>query len=248
MKKRFFKSIFIFICIFFLCISVIGYSNWDEANLLTAEEKQTIDRSLERLEARYGMDFLIKTVSSCDGMDAEEYAFQYDGTYNGALLLISLEYGDVVLATYGIGDHIFDSNVSETIISHISPYLREREFLEAFEVYTETVEEVCKAFEDGTNWDASGDINEDYSLMVILGGWGVALVIAFIVVSSMKSKLKSVQFQSNAKNYITQGSFRIVNSKEQFLYRNVIKTVRQTSNHASSGHRARSRGGARGKF
>ena len=53
---------------------------------------------------------------------------------------------------------------------------------------------------------------------------GIGLVLAWVVVSVMKSRLRSVAFQENAASYVREGSMNLTNSRELFLYRDVHRT------------------------
>ncbi|MBO4452830.1 MAG: TPM domain-containing protein, partial [Clostridia bacterium] len=81
----------------------------------------------------------------------------------------------------------------------------------------------------------------------------VGLVIALIVVTSMKKKLTSVQYVNQANNYIRPGSMVVTGSNEVYLYSNVTRTVRQSSSSSGGGgshtsSSGASHGGGGGKF
>ena len=60
--------------------------------------------------------------------------------------------------------------------------------------------------------------------------WVVALVIglltALIVTGVMKSQLKSVAPQRDATSYVRQGSMKLTNQRDLYLYRDVHRTER----------------------
>lgn len=58
----------------------------------------------------------------------------------------------------------------------------------------------------------------------------IGLVIGFIVVSAMKSQLKSVRRESAAANYLTADSLNLTISTDRFLYENTTRTPRAKSN------------------
>ena len=62
------------------------------------------------------------------------------------------------------------------------------------------------------------------NLKKILLALGIGLVLAWVVVSVMKSQLRSVAFQENAASYVREGSMNLTNSRELFLYRDVQRT------------------------
>ena len=58
----------------------------------------------------------------------------------------------------------------------------------------------------------------------------IAALAACIVTGILKAQLKSVRPQHSAGSYILPGSFRLYQSHDLFLYRNVSRTPRQTDN------------------
>ena len=84
--------------------------------------------------------------------------------------------------------------------------------------------------------------------------FGVAAVVALIIVSIMKSSLKTVKSQRSAVNFIVEGSMKLTENRDTFLYKNVTKRAKPKNNShrgGSSTHRSssgRSHGGSRGKF
>lgn len=52
----------------------------------------------------------------------------------------------------------------------------------------------------------------------------VALIVALIYTSALKGQLKSVTSQHGAAQYEKQGSFKLTNSQDKFLYKKLEKT------------------------
>ncbi len=52
----------------------------------------------------------------------------------------------------------------------------------------------------------------------------IGFVISLIIMMVHKSALKTVHMQSSAKDYIKDGSFRLTNKREIYLYKKVDKT------------------------
>ena len=76
----------------------------------------------------------------------------------------------------------------------------------------------------GHPYDVNNLPREPLSLMYLFLALGIGLVLAWVVVSVMKSQLRSVAFQENAASYVREGSMNLTNSRELFLYRNVQRT------------------------
>ena len=58
----------------------------------------------------------------------------------------------------------------------------------------------------------------------------IGIAIGFLVVSVMKSQLKTVRRQSGAYQYLTSGSMYLRISTDQYLYENTSRTPRAKSN------------------
>lgn len=56
----------------------------------------------------------------------------------------------------------------------------------------------------------------------------IGIIIGFIGSGIMKSKLKSVSYQSGAADYVVPDSFKLNDSRDIYLYSTVTKTERQT--------------------
>lgn len=58
----------------------------------------------------------------------------------------------------------------------------------------------------------------------------IGIIAAFIVTGILKAQLKSVHKQRNAGNYVIDGSFKLTNRMDVFLYRNVVRRERPKNN------------------
>ena len=70
---------------------------------------------------------------------------------------------------------------------------------------------------------ATRDIVIAVCISVVIG-----IIIGFIGSGFMKSKLKSVSYQSGAADYVVPDSFKLNDSRDVYLYSTVTKTERQT--------------------
>lgn len=76
------------------------------------------------------------------------------------------------------------------------------------------------AYEDGTRSTVS------VSPLRIIVCIGIGLLVAFIVTSVMKSKLRSVHWQNSANDYIDSSSFKLTLAEEIYKYEKTEKTER----------------------
>jgi len=230
MKYKFLCTILA--AILFLSLTVTAYASndllVDYADLLTLEEETELSKTLDRVSDEMEMDVVVLTVDSLDGETPEEFAENYYDSNGyadtGVLLLVSMEERDWYICT--TGDIVVDE---ESLSERFVPALSEGNYLEAFQSFAR-------------NLDA-------YTMSTDVGGWLIAVVVgvivAFIVVFTMKAQLKSVRSQPAANSYIVNGSFNLTHSRDIYLFRNVTRTPKPQNNGSSSG---RKHGGGGGKF
>lgn len=82
--------------------------------------------------------------------------------------------------------------------------------------------------------DNTEEPKKSLSLVWIPISLGVGILIAFLIVHGMKSKLKTVKKRNEANNYVRNGSLNINENYESFLYSEVSKTKIQKQNTSSN--------------
>ena len=107
----------------------------------------------------------------------------------------------------------------------------------------------------GEPYDYSNLPKELLSWLWIPGSILIGLVIAFICVGVMKSKLRTVRSQPAANSYVKAGSMQLREQRDLFLYRTVTKRPKPKSSGSGSGgsrthssSSGSSHGGRGGKF
>ena len=68
---------------------------------------------------------------------------------------------------------------------------------------------------------------------LLLAALVIGLITALIVTGVMKSRLKSVAPQRDATSYVRQGSMKLTNQRDLFLYRDVHRTERPKESSSS---------------
>ena len=262
MKKHF--GIFLFSVILLLCmtVSVTAASMprlVDDADLLTADEEMSILSMLDDVSERQQFDVVIVTVNTLDGKSPMGYAddfFDYNGygfgaSYDGVLLLVSMEDRDWYISTSGYGITAFTDWGIEMLSDRFLPDMSDGDYADAFETFISGTDEYVTMARNGTPYDIGSEpFDGEFALVVSAV---VGLIASLIITGSMKGQLKSVR-QQNAGAYLKKGSLNIKNSRELFLYRNVSRTARQTDSSSGGGSRThtsssgRSHGGGGGKF
>lgn len=217
----------------------------DDADLLSDAQEKDLLSYIDKVSEQFKFDLVIVTVNSLNGKTATEFAddffdfngYGYGADKDGALFLISIEDRDWSVSTCGDGVDIYTESLLDTLESSTKSKLSNNNFYDAFKLFISISE------------DALIDFNTFPLLSRVIISLLVGFVIAFIVVSTMKKQLNTVQMQIGAKVYTKAGSMNITASSDIFLYSHVTRRARPKNNgntHTSSS--GRSHGGRSGKF
>lgn len=256
----------------------------DEASLLTEDESAELLGRLNEASVRLNTDIVIATDNYSYGYSAAEYAdylydsynFGYGSTRDGLLLFINMNEREWYISTCGKAIDIFTDAGLDYIGDKIVTYLSDGDYYLAFDKFISLCDEYIyqaatnKPYDNGNLPDNAYQVGAvgEYtgsnpserlpSYMLIVVAFGIGLVVALIVVGSMKSKLKTVRAQSGANNYVKKGSMQLTQNSDIFLYHTVKKIPRpketsssSPSSHGSSTHVSSSgttHGGRGGKF
>ncbi len=226
----------------------------DYANLLNNHEENKLTERLDEISQKYEVDVIILTVDYIGNKSPMEFAddfydyngYGYGSSYDGVLLLISMEERDWWISTSGKAIDIFSDSYIDSIGELMVDHLADEDYAYAFEVFADECEYYINGELNGYPFNFSGNLV--FALIV-------GIIVAFIATSVMKSQLKSVRFKSGANDYVKRGSMKVTVSRDLFLYKTIRKVARpkNTGSSGSSGssHRSssgRSHGGGGGKF
>ena len=233
----------------------------DLADLLTDSEEAALLQKLDEISQRQKMDVIVVTVNNLDGYDsAAEYAdvvyeyckYGYGDQKDGLLLLISMEERDWAISTCGYGITAFTDSGIEYIIDQIKPDLSDGNYVAAFDTYANLCDEFITQARNGAPFDKSNLPREPLSIIWVPISVVFGVVLALIIVGSMKGKLKSVHTQVAANSYLKKDSLTITESSDLFLYHTVTRSKKEKDNDSgSSTHTSSSgttHGGGSGKF
>ena len=227
----------------------------DLAGLINASEAQELAEKLDRISAKRDMDVVVVTTDTLDGKSPMAYAddyYDYNGYQkDGILLLVSMEDNDWWISTSGFGITAFTDAGIAYISDRFVPYLSDGEYAKAIDVYADLCDEFIAKARAGEPYD-SWNLPKDPFNFVMNGlvAVGIGLVVAFIAMTGMKSKLNSVRAKAGASAYVKDDSLQITEAGDMYLYSTVSRVRRETSQ-GSSTHRSssgRSHGGGGGKF
>ena len=230
--------------------------------ILSGDEAEQLNEKLDEISHNQNFDVTAALVDSLKGESVEAYAddlydacnFGYGDDHDGVLLLVSLEDHDWYISTCGYGITVFTDAGIQYIGEQIRPQLADGDYLEAFENYIELCDDFISQAEKGTAYDTGHMPRKPLSAiwlgLSLVAGFGGAL----LAVGSMKSQLKSVGMQREARDYIRPGSLQVTTRGDYFLYRTISrreKPQQKSSGGGSSTHTSssgRTHGGGGGKF
>lgn len=255
-----------------LCLSftVNAFSSrmTDNDGLLTYDEEISISEKLDEISESTDIDVAALTVSTLEGKSPMVFADDYydqngygRGKSGGVLLVICLSSRDWYITTAGDAIRIISDSYIDRIGSNITGYLADGEYYKAIDKYADMCQSRIEEKQYGSQYDSQygNRYGGGYADKLRAAPWFwivcIALVIGFIAaiitVSVMKSKLKSVRYQSAAGDYIREGSFNLTEKSDHYLYCTVTRTARPKDNDNSSSHTSSSgasHGGGGGKF
>lgn len=260
------KKILAFFSMLLLCISMTfpvsaaGERLVDDADLLSESEESALLNQLDEISERQDMDVVVVTVDSLGGKSAMSYAddyYDYNGyAPDGILLLVSMEEREWHITTTGYGITAFTDWGLENIANAFLDDLSDGQYYDAFSTYAEMCDDYITQAKAGEPYDVTTApaVSEPFPLgRNLLISIVIGVVVALIVTGIMRSQLKSVRPQRAASQYMIQGSMRVTESRDMFLYRHVDRRRREKneSGGGSKTHRSssgRSHGGRGGKF
>ena len=239
----------------------------DSANVLTEDEDNELEDALEELSLRQSFDVTIATIESLESVDydsMEAYAddlydfcqFGYGSDMDGVLLLVSVGDRKWHISTCGYGITAFTDAGIQYLGEQMTPDMADGDYAAAFRTFVQWSDAYIDAARAGHPYDVNNLPREPLSLMYLFLALGIGLVLAWVVVHVMKSRLRSVAFQENAASYVREGSMKLTNQRDLFLYRDVHRTERveekdSDSSGGSSTHTSSSgttHGGGGGSF
>ena len=240
----------------------------DNADIIFDANEETLENELKAISQEIGMDVVAVTTNTLDGKTPEAYAddyYDYNGyADDGCLFLISMEDRDWHISTKGYAITCVTDYGVRVIEEECVHLLSNGDYYLALSKYGRIIREFYHEAKTSKPYDTNHKYTNEYGEKIgslkqtgmgksIAACAVAAMVVALIVVSSIKRKYKPVQFNRSAANYLVDGSLKVNQSYEHFLYSTVSKTARSddSSGGGSSTHTSSSgstHGGGGGKF
>lgn len=207
---------------------------YDNADILSDSEEAALEKKLSDIADTYGHDVIVYTTDSIGSKEAWEYnedlRYELDAGIDGSgiIYLVSMEYRDYDIYSFGnMYEEIMINSVRDDMAEELVPYLSDGDYYGAFDRYADKVKaEIIYVREYGPNEEPS------YAIPI---GIGCGLIIGIITVLVMKHGMKTTRAEAMANNYVRQGSFRLTNSRDIFLYSQITRTKRSSDSGSSGG-------------
>lgn len=235
----------------------------DMAGLLDESEQAEVLNNLNEISVRQKLDLVVVTTDSLDGKTAMEYAddfYDYNGygfgqDKDGVLLLVSMEERDWWISTTGYGITAFTDAGIEYLSEQFLPDLSDGDYRKAFTKFAACCDDFITQALTKQPYDRGNLPKAPFRFVFWLCvSLSIGFVFAIMMTAVMKGKLKSVHSKPAASDYVKQGSMRVTDSRDLYLYSHVTRIQRPKSDSSASGsstHRSSSgtsHGGGGGKF
>ena len=195
----------------------------DDAGILTASETASLEKAAQHIAQRYGVGIYLVTVNDACRIDSRgtyEAAYTYyhrnslgaGAERNGAILLLSMN--DRAFAHFYYGkksEYAFNSYAKEQIEDTFLDNFRENDWYGGFSDYLSACGEYLALAAEGHPVRRS-------PVPAIVISCAAGVLIAFLVCSILKRKMKSVYVQARADGYVS-GKLRLARQTDRFTHR-----------------------------
>ena len=246
MKRKLLSMLFVVVLCLSLAVSAFAVSGadiYDEADLLSTQEETQLAGKLSEISEEFDAQIVIMTVSSTGGnIDAyieekfDSMNMGYGENRNGVLLLVCMDDREYRILSNGYAGEAIGMDQIDAISDAIVSDLSDGDYADAFITFADN----CAYYLDGYLNGFPFNTGKNLVIALIIG-----VVAGVIVAFILKKQLKSVRQQKQANVYIKSGSMQITAARDLFLYREVSRAQKQSSNPSRSGP-SRNVGG--GKF
>lgn len=220
------------------------YRMFDDAEVLTEDEDNELEDALEELSLRQSFDVTIATIESMESVGAdsmEQFAddlydycqYGYGSDMDGVLLLVSVGDRKWHISTCGYGITAFTDAGIQYLGEQMTPDMADGDYAAAFRTFIQWTDAYVTAAREGHPYDVDNMPHEPLSILYLCLALVIGLVTALIVTGVMKSRLKSVAPQRDATSYVRQGSMKLTNQRDLYLYREVHRTERPKESSSS---------------
>ncbi len=242
----------------------------DTADVLTDEQEAEILERLDEISERTNCDVVVALVNDL-GLDttgspyseitpfADDY-FDYNGfglgdTRDGILFTLSVERRKWAISTSGFGIDAFADDGQSYIMDRVVLDLKYDNYYEGVKVFVKYADKFITSARDGKILTGR-ELKKIGKTWTSPLWWAIPIgfIIAALIMIYHIITAKTVERQNLANEYTVPGSLNITRSTDRFLYRNVTRTVIESSDSGGSGSSTHtsssgsSHGGSSGDF
>ena len=215
----------------------------DNAGILTKEQKAELSEQVQRICDTYDYSYVIFTDDSAHGLSKDVYGadFIYYGGYgkgddfSAVCFFLCLEDGNRGWRTISTNSYeeIYGPDVTYTIDEIVDSDMRSGNYFEALKKQADYIE---KSLAEG-NFEI---IEPPKPKKTNFFGWPlivgiiIALVIAEMVISGMKNKMR-LSTAVSANEYLVKGSLNVRNKSVNLIYSTITRTRKQERSSGSGG-------------
>ena len=210
---RFLRFLTIFAVLIF-AVSLTAFSQgteriFDEAGILTGEEKSSMENRLEGLSERLGFEILICT--SEEGF--EDFTAE---NLDGIVLFHNTQSKEYYVETFGKGRDIFGEDEIQLIYAEIDEYFQKDKVYEGFNVYIRNAQKIWEQSSENADSEAASGYKDSSRkrAMFTAGSLIAGMFAAMGITNSMKKKMNTEE----SEGFFLRGNFEISLREEQYLY------------------------------
>lgn len=229
----------------------------DDAGLLSADEEAKLEEECAGIFDRHQTAAYIITTPDFGAGDIKDWQREVfagsslgkESAGSGVMLAVSMAERDWGLVGFGAAQEAFTTYGRELIGERILEDLSDGEYYDAFSRYLSMADEYLAAAKEGRPYTEDHPYGQGWRIPVIIGvSFLLSLAVSSGIVLSWKKSMNTRVPKEGAMEYMKEGSFRLYNRTDQFLYHTISQTKRpeQDSSSGSSMHSDHS--GTSGKF
>ena len=246
MIKKFFVLVAVIFAVNFSTVFAMD-SVTDTAHLLSTNEIQMLTQKIQQVEQKHKIKIGVNFAHSIGGHDVEIVAKNFlkknfsDGQNGGIVLLVAMDVRKWRIVT----DEKMESRLNAVNVSGVGGFvdkLTEGNYYSAAESYINAVDKMLTYYEqNGSPYDPVNEFNP----LALMAAIVISIVIGFMIRSGLIGSMSNVRHAFSAGNYLKNDSVNIINSQDIYLFTNVSRRPKPTSNN-SSGRRSGGGGGSAG--
>lgn len=210
MKRKILAMLLLLLTVLAVPVHAEGTYVKDEAGLLTSQQRQTLETAAAEIGEKYqcGVYFIsvpdFALTGETDVREAAKYRYRRDSLgigsgKDGVLLFMSMDNRKMALITYGYGNTAITDKYNQMIRDEMKKDFRDDDWYKGLKTYVEMTGDCIKAARSGKNYHPkAGGVHWVLAIGIcVLAGTGGA----WLVISILEKKLKSVAVGTNATAY-----------------------------------------------